>query len=222
MLNTLRLSRTGHRSCAGLLSCLVVAGVLLAPSEAQGDMISISSDTDASEHGIGMYTGTLEYTHDAGTGIGLLTVDLTNTSPAANGGFLTGFLFTFDSIDPGANAMLISAPDDFMNTGSQTAPPFGTPYVGGAALMGNWTGGGNPNRGLGVGESGVFQFDIIASDAAFLSASDFVQGSQSPSFVVRFRGFNDGGSDKVPAIVIPAPAAGLLLLGLFATRTRRR
>lgn len=222
MSHILHLLFAQRRSVVGLLSCVVMVAVLSVSSTARGDMIAIASDTDASEHGLGTFAGTLEYTFDAGSGIGMLTVDITNTSPAANGGFLTGFLFNFDSVDPGAGASLVAAPSNFVNASPQAAPPYGGPYIGGAALMGHWTGGGNPNFGLGVGESGLFQFEIISSDAAMLSAIDFVQSSQVPGFVARFRGFDDGGSDKVPGEVIPAPAAGLLLLGLFGARTRRR
>jgi hypothetical protein len=41
---------------------------------------------------------------------------------------------------------------------------------------------------------------------------------------VRFKGFANGGSDKVPGVLVPAPGAAALMAGagLVAVRRRRR
>jgi len=62
---------------------------------------------------------------------------------------------------------------------------------------------------LAVGASGVFTFAITSAGAAGLSAKSFIGGPTD--FLVRFRGFEDGGSDKTPGQIIPAPRAIALL-----------
>ena len=95
--------------------------------------------------------------------------------------------------------------------------PFGQ-FDAGAALGANWSGGGSPLFGLAVGESGLFEFTITATDADLLSTANFYGAGDE--FAVRFRGLDNGGSDK---LVTPAPGTGALaLLGLgLATRRRR-
>jgi hypothetical protein len=68
-------------------------------------------------------------------------------------------------------------------------------------------------------------FTVSAADAASLTAIDFINGPYAYDFIVRFRGFNGGGSDKVPALVtvIPGPSAlCAIALGLVLVRKRRR
>jgi hypothetical protein len=81
-----------------------------------------------------------------------------------------------------------------------------------------------------VGATETFTFDVVASDASTLDTMDFLSGSSEFDFVVRFRGFENGGSDKVPAtttvIPLPAPivlaAIGLPMAGLMSWRSRRK
>jgi hypothetical protein len=185
------------------------------------DLINIQSNPAASTEGLGTFTGSIDYTAATST----LTVSLTNTSPLANGGFITGFVFNIDSVDAGASATLqAGATHPFADTGRESASPFGN-YEAGAALGGDWTGGGSPNSGIAVGATGIFTFLVSASDSLALSASDFIsaQGPDTWDFVVRFRGFVDGGSDKVPGTVVPAPSGlALLLLGLAGVGRRRK
>lgn len=167
----------------------------------------------------GSFTGTLAYTHVAGDQ-GTLDVSLTNTSPVGNGGFLTGFVFNV--IDGGLNptATLISTTrSGFRLVLKEDASPFGI-FDAGAALSANWNGGGNPSGGISVGSSAQFRFGIKAPNAAALTSSSFVGTSEPFQFVVRFRGFANGESDKVP---VPAPASLALLAvgGLVASRRRR-
>lgn len=205
---------------------LAMLGVLaLATVSGRAAVIPFISDEAASVNPVAAsFSGWMEYYPAPGT----LTVSLTNTSPAANGGFLTGFLF---NIDGDATATLSPNPTGwFENTGSQAASPLGTFEVG-AALGGNWMGGGVPGRGIGVGQTLSFDFAVSGPGAAGLTTDSFFpQNSGQPGFVVRFTGFNDGTSDKVPAIIdlsrtdVPEPLSawsGLVIAGLIGLGRRR-
>ena len=192
--------------------------VLGASSLASADTIQIFADTTNSAEGIGDFTGSLTYDFIVGD-LGVLTVDLTNTSDPGNGGWLTGFIFNIASSDPDAAAPYTGGTHPFEDAPGQNGAPYGNPFLAGAALGGHWLGGGFPGDGIAVGDSGSFSFDVLASDAASLRASSFLEGPYQFNFMVRFRGFLDGNSDKVPAV--PAPGA-LALLGFAALARRRR
>ncbi len=192
--------------------------VLAASSFASADTLQIFADTANSTQGIGDFTGSLTYDFIVGD-LGVLTVDLTNTSDPGNGGWLTGFIFNIGSSDPDVAAPYTGGTYPFEDAPGQNGAPYGNPFLAGAALGGNWLGGGFPGDGIGVGDSGSFSFDVLANDAGSLSASSFLEGPYQFNFMVRFRGFLDGNSDKVPAV--PAPGA-LALLGLGALGQRRR
>jgi len=183
------------------------------------DIMSISGGIDTSIEQTGVsFDAMLDYNYTGGTN-GTLTIEIANTTAeAAIGGYLTGFVFNILSSDAAASAVLISGTNtSFLNTGIENAAPFGT-FDAGAALGANWTGGGNPNSGLGVGNSGTFEFSVSALDADLLSSSSFVGAGEH--FAVRFRGLDDGGSDKLLA---PAPGTGavaLIGLGIFSRRRR--
>jgi hypothetical protein len=196
---------------------IVVAGLACAAGVARADVIGFESDVFASTEQLGAFEGTLSYN----PALAELVISITNTTPASIGGYLTGIVFKIDSTDPGATATLISANVPFQNTGSASAAPFGT-FDAGAALGGNWLGGGSPNSGIAVGQTGVLTFSVSASDAASLTAMSFIGSSSEPGFVARFRGMSQGGSDKVPG-VIPSPAglAALAGAGVLAGRRRR-
>jgi hypothetical protein len=200
----------------------------LAPSAVAGP-IDIHGDTGNSTEGLGDFDGTIDYTFTGGD-TGTLIIELTNTSNPGNGGFLTAFVFNINSEDDFASATLSSTTDDdFENiTGDGLeAPPFGT-FEAGAGLNGDFTGGGNPSDGIAVGDTETFIFDVIASDAATLESRDFILGPNEFDFVARFRGFEDGGSDKVPGVpvnIIPLPPAAALAgagLPLVLWLSRRR
>ena len=215
---------------AFVLAAVVVLGV---STSASADSINIFGDTANSTEGLADFSGMLTYEFVLGD-MGLLTVDLTNTTVFAifgddppkkdDGGYLTGFVFNANSADAGITSVLASTTDpDFLDTRGDMAGPFGGPFLGGASLGGNFLDGGNPMEGLGIGMSGTFTFEIMASDAEFLSAADFgLNGPFEFNFIVRFRGLGKGGefSDMVP---VPAPGAlALLGLGALAQRRRRR
>lgn len=203
----------------GLRFGAVAAGLFGVVAAAGADIVPVVSDSANSTEGLGYFTGTVDYT----PGTGVLVISLTNDAQTAAGGKITGFLFNIGGVDFAASAALsISTFASFQNTGLNSAAPFGS-LDAGAALGGSFLGGGSPNPGIAIGQTGVFTFQVTASDAASLSAIDFVDGTAADvDFVVRFRGFDNGGSDKVPGIT-PAPAtAGLLgLAGLLAARRRR-
>ena len=209
-----------NRFFPGALFVTTGAVVLGVSSPAPADTIEIFADMANSTEGLGDFTGFLTYEFMLGD-MGVLTVELTNLTDPANRGWITGFIFNFDTDDPNAFAQLEESTHPFLDAPGQNGAPFGNPYLGGAALAGNWIDGGIPEDGIAIGDTGTFGFEIIAEDAAALSASSFLQGPYQFNFLVRFRGFLDENSDKVPAI--PAPGAlALLGLGAFAQRRRRR
>jgi hypothetical protein len=197
----------------------VLAGVVCVGGAAQADVISFTSDLMGSTEQLGAFEGTLSYNPT----LAELVISITNTTPAHIGGFLTGVLFRIDSSDPGAGATLTSANVPFISTGGESGSPFGW-FHAGAALGGDWLGGGSPVGGIEVGQTGVLHFAVTASDAANLTAVDFLEvaSTPGPDFVARFRGLANGDSDKVPAVV-PAPAGAAVLagVGLLAARRRR-
>jgi hypothetical protein len=148
-------------------------------------------------------------------------VELHNTSPADGGGFLTAIAFdnpggritgaALSSTNP--NFQLLGQPGD---GGRVPAPPFGD-FDLGASTSGKFLGGGSPGGGIGAGESATFTFDLSGQGLDELSAESFLGeppatagGDLGPAaFVARFRGFGNGGSDKVPGYLADtAPPPG--------------
>lgn len=193
-------------------------------------------------NGLGSYYGSFDYVPVDATH-GTLNITLNNTSPAGNGGYLTAFVFN----NPGqriTGASLWSSDVHFHLLG---APSFnhgvnGAPYGWfdlGASTGNSFEGGGNPNKGIAVGHSDDFVFQLTGNGLNTLTADDFFTATSVPpgngqglqSFVARFRGFEDGGSDKVPGIdpplfATPEPttllASGMGLAVLFALFSLRR
>lgn len=197
----------------------IVALMALAISSASASIVSISGDASTSLESTGSsFSGSIEYLYNGGNS-GSLTISLTNTTSPSIGGYLTGFVFNINSADAGLISSLVSASNaSFLDTGIENAAPFGM-FDSGAALGANWTGGGSPSLGLGTGASGMFTFSISASDASSLHASSFL--GTGNEFAVRFRGLNDGGSDK---LLVPAPSGAslvaMMMLGMGARRRR--
>lgn len=142
-----------------------------------------------------------------------LTISLTNTTAAAIGGFLTGLAF---DLPDGASitAYTSSHPGMTLVSGASVAP-FGTRDWA-VALGGDWLGGGSPLGGVAAGTDGTWSFDLSNAPDS-LTLADL-------NMVARFKGLENGDSDKVPAIPEPETwammMAGLALLG-FAKRRRR-
>ncbi len=223
--------RNHMRAAWGITRAALVVGVMLGSSVAvQAGSIEMFSDEANSTEGLGSFTGSLAYEFDPFADIGFLTVTLTNTSDPDNGGFITGFVFNIASADDDASATFTSGSHPFENLtdGGLKAEPFGNPFDAGAALGGAFLGGESPTDGIAVGDTGIFEFDVMAFDAADLTALSFLSGGPYEfNFIVRFRGFENGDSDKVPGTIIPLPPGlalgGLGLLGaMFGARRVRR
>jgi hypothetical protein len=228
------------RSRFVLLFPLVLA-LGLYPAQARADLIVLSGQSGLS--GLGSYQGSLEY-QASDSQHALLTITLKNTSPANNGGYLTAFVFnnpgdkinTASLVGP-AHFALLGAPgfDNGIN-----GAPFGH-FDLGASTGGSFEGGGAPSKGLGVGITGKFTFTLTGDGLDTLHANSFLAANSVPPgagegvmpFVARFRGFVNGGSDKVPdplpkTASAPEPAtlgmvgAGVLtLLGWGCLRRKR-
>ncbi|MFM7052609.1 MAG: hypothetical protein ACKOYN_10835 [Planctomycetota bacterium] len=207
----------------------------LVASAAAADTINFSG-SDISTEGIAAFTGSMSWSYSGG-GSGTLTVNLNNSSPLANGGYLTGFAF---NVVPGAFSLsLCGAPNaSWQLIQNASGSPYGN-FDWGAALGGDWLGGGNPHPGIAAGDSASFTFCVDGSDSvlAGLSAASFFDGDctcepgedNKYPFAARFRGFNNGMSDKVvacPPSVVPVPmpvalaAAGLLGVGFMRRRLK--
>jgi hypothetical protein len=205
-------------SVAGLAAVGLCAGMAVADSVSIQGVVSASAEQTGAT-----YSGMLEYNFISGS-TGELKVSLTNDTPAAVGGFLTGFLFRANAVT--GTGLTSANPVAFQSTGPGSGSPFGT-FDGGAALGGSFLGGGSPSAGLGIGQSGMFIFNVTSATASTISAADFLGSLDEPGFLVRFRGLADGGSDKVPGggfdVVVPLPGAGALAaVGLLAVGIRRR
>jgi hypothetical protein len=210
----------------------------LCGAAANAGTMSIAFGSATGLEGLGSFSGSMQWNYAGGSATrGYLTVSLTNTSSIH--GYLTAFAlngpktgFTYSLQAPSTPAENFSMIGGGSNpTSTINAAPWGS-YVVGASTSTSWTGGGSPLRGLDVGETGTYTFNVD-STAALLSNLDalsfFTKASGHPEFAVRFRGFDNGGSDKVAAqmIVVPVPmpvalaAAGLLGVGLLRRRATK-
>jgi len=146
-----------------------------------------------------------------------LSISLTNTTAPAIGGYITGYAFDIGS---GFSLTLASFSTPSFSTllADASTSPFGTRDYAVVTNSQNpsWTGGGSPSRGLGVGQTGTWTFDVSPNGSDPITSD----------FVLRFRGLANGGSDKVPVSPIPEPSTYILMLaGLsavaFVARRRR-
>jgi hypothetical protein len=225
---------------------------------------SVSIAGSPATSGPGYLTGTVAV-DNISTTQAVIQITLTNTSPVANGGFITGFAFndpnssskgnistvsgfTQSYAPPGApppNTMQLIGGPSYNN--SISGASFGS-FDLGAAVGGNLLGGGAPQPGIEVGQTGTFEFTVTGSHLNNLTAQGIMsalshhpKGGGPAALLVRFRGFKDGDSDKVvagvvkppppppppPPGVIPAPPSAVLAglaLGtcLLGRLTRRR
>lgn len=192
---------------------------------------------------LGDYTGSLTYlATDANNAS--LTITLNNTSAAANGGFLTAFVFN----NPGN--LITGATLDGDNTFTafelvfgnnvNSANPFGDFDFIVSATKKEFEGGGNPTGGITPGASATFTLALTGTSLNTFTATSFESalsnnpgGGGAQYFVARFRGFEDGGSDKVPGQPggdpiphMPVPPSLILMgvggMGLALARWRSR
>ena len=204
------------------MACLAAACIGAA---AQAAIVPITSNSSLSTENLGKFIGTLNYTFLGGT-TGNLNVSLTNTTPVSTGGYITAFMFRPPPA-LGSFTSLLTASDYASMTniaaGASGAPFPGT-WLGGAGTGGSWLAGGSPTGAVPVGATGHWSFTITGANASALTSDSFVSGgsvTDSYAFIVRFRGMDDGDSDKVPANQLPSPGA-VALLGLSGLMMRRR
>ncbi|MBM4273635.1 MAG: PEP-CTERM sorting domain-containing protein [Deltaproteobacteria bacterium] len=190
----------------------------------------------------GDFSGTFSYSlTPVSSTNALLTVQLQNTSPPDNGGFITAFAFN-NPEDKITNVVLTATDPDFHMIGGPNfqnnikTSPYGNFDIG-ASISSSFLSGGNPNKGIGVGSTETFTFNLTGTGLNSLNEWSFVnelsenpQGGDAYWFLARFRGFNDGSSDKVFAVPsgggVPLPSSIILLgsglLGLGAWAWRRK
>jgi hypothetical protein len=215
-----------------LLFVAASAALMLAPSIAGAVPIEIGGTGD-----LGSFSGTFDYTATDDT-TGTVTIVLDNDSLTS--GYLTAFLFNIptgadvDSVvfsSTNTNFALIGDDGDFQD--GESGSPNGQFDIG-ASTGGGYTGGGSPSGGIAQGDSATFTFVLTGSGLGSLTSESFLStlsvgpgdGEGAEDFVVRFRGFPDNGSDKVPnGETPPVPEPGTLSLvglGLASLAARRR
>lgn len=189
-----------------IVLALTLVTLLFSPKEAKAFLL-------LGDGALGDYTGSFTYAA-ANASSAQIVVSLTNTSPVANGGFITALAFN-NPLDLITGVSLASTDPDFGLLGASTfqngisGSPYGNFDIG-ASITSSWLGGGAPQPGIGVGNSATFTFNLTGSSLNTLTADTFAQtlssgnaGGGNKAFVVRFRGFEDDGSDKVPGTFIP-------------------
>src|SRR5262249_18172334 len=169
-------AKEGNGMGAGSKRCTWVFGVLCVlcawPSSGRAEFLTSLPGLS----GLGSYEGTWNYASSNSTH-STLDITLKNTSPPANGGYLTAFIFN----NPGnkiTGATLTSSNSHFGLIGgpsfnnSINGAPYGHFDIG-ASTGGSFEGGGNPSKGIAVGVTDSFHFAFTGTGLDTLNASAF-------------------------------------------------
>ncbi|RJR29481.1 MAG: PEP-CTERM sorting domain-containing protein [Desulfobacteraceae bacterium] len=206
-----------------LLFTIIIACPSLSSATLMYDVNSSYSLT-----GLGSFTGSASYSYTDSSNASF-TVSLTNTSPAANEGYITAMAFLLPSTTYQSKIesifMSSSTSDEFdllfasYKKNPLNTSPFQFGFDFGAGIGKSWEGGGKPGEGIGVGSTETFTFSMTGKGLDLLSLNDFTQqyGGHNVIAALRFKGFENGGSDKVLGELgggaqVPEPAT-LLLFG---------
>jgi hypothetical protein len=198
-----------------------VAAASLSAATFAGDSTSWLYLPCGSTEGIASFSAMVTYSWTGGS-TASISIDLLNNTEASLGGYITAIALNGA---PGSSAMSFVSCTSAAFQGLE-APVTGSPYgdfMSGASTGDSWLGGGSPNSGLSIGQSATFVFSLSGSSALLsgLTAQDCLD-STGYAMAVRFRGGEDGWSDKVVGCAVPAPgAAALIALAGMATRRRR-
>jgi len=228
-----------------LVATVAVIALLTSAGPARADTITMVNIADSELPGL--FAGSVTYNWISTTQA-TITLSLKNVSPISNGGYITAAAFNDPAGAGGVDfskVTLTSGPANFTLIGS-AAPNkantlSGSPYGDFDLAVSNSTqvlGGGTPTTGIGVNQTGTFVFNITGTGLELFSAQQFLSTYStdgSSALLVRFRGFNNGQSDKdvvgmpmSPPAAVPAPPGlvlagigfGCLLMGRLRTRTR--
>lgn len=190
----------------------------------------------------GDFEANLTYTASDNT-TATLIVALQNLATTDAGGKITAFAFNNPSnmiTSVTLNSTLFSFSTLLGGTNFQNgiaASPFGDFDI--SVGVGNsWLGGGNPNSGIFTSSTATFTFTLTGSGLLAKTEQSFVDelsnnpgGGGAQFFAVRYRGFNNGGSDKVTGTTspnggTPEPSTivlfGVGLLGVLGISWRQR
>lgn len=221
------------RTCRGFVP--IISLLLLSAWPSHADTLNMIG---VGQNGYGKFSGSLTVDSISAT-LATITVSLTNTTAPRLGGYITGFAFNNpNSPAKGDITGVTESPSGYSTTNSAfraigsseyansvvtndgiNAAPYGT-FDLGAALGGNWSGGGNPHSGIGVGNTASFIFQVAGTNLLNLTAQSIFEAmsatqggkhktktkSNPASFVVRFRGGEvdcDDWSDKAVGREVP-------------------
>lgn len=215
-----------------IIVVIFVASLLLFAAPAQASVLIFGDGP------LGDFEGSLFY-NAINSSNASLTVILKNTSPVDNGGYLTAFAFnnpsnfinsvTLNTTDPHFSLL----GNSIYQNGIKCAP-YGYFDIGASSTRKSFEGGGDPTGGIPVGVTETFIFNFQGNGLNTLNEQSFIlalsegksAGENYEFFIARFRGFDDGGSNKTTGLVTPEPISLTLLslgcLGLLRIGEKRR